>query len=77
MMKELNFETMILLLSVLISKIVRFCNSTVCEDSAINIYHSPSVICHIYFGVNNVIIDCEISNNDVYVKHFVYMISYL
>jgi hypothetical protein len=54
-----------------------FCNSTVCEDSAINIYHSPSVICHIYFGVNNVIIDCEISNNDVYVKHFVYMISYL
>lgn len=71
MMEELNSETMILLLSVLISKIVRFCNSTVCEDSAINIYHSPSVICHIYFGVNNVIIDCEISNNDVYVKHFV------
>lgn len=46
-------------------------NSTVCEDSTINIYHSPSVICHIYFGVNNVIIDCEISNNDVCVKHFV------
>lgn len=23
-----------------------FCNSMVCEDSAINIYHSPSVICH-------------------------------
>ena len=51
--------------------------SIVCEDSAINIYHSPSVICHILFGVNDVIIDCEISNNDVYVKHFVYMISYL
>lgn len=77
MMEELNSETMILLLSVLISKIVWFCNSTVCEDSAINIYHSPSVICHIYFGVNNVIIDCEISNNNVCVKHFVYMISYL
>lgn len=75
MMEELNSETMILL-SVLISN-CNFCNSTVCEDSAINIYHSPSVICHIYFGVNNVIIDCEISNNDVYVKHFVYMISYL
>lgn len=71
MMEELNSETMILLLSVLISKIVRFCNSMVCEDSAINIYHSPSVICHIYFGVNNVIIDCEISNNNVCVKHFV------
>lgn len=77
MMEELNSETMILLLSVLISKLVRFCNSTVCEDSAINIYHSPSVICHIYFGVNNVIIDCEISNNNVCVKNFVYMISYL
>lgn len=76
MMEELNSETMILLLSVLISN-CNFCNSTVCEDSAINIYHSPSVICHIYFGVNNVIIDCEISNNDVYVKHFVYMISCL
>lgn len=35
-----------LLLSVLISN-CNFCNSTVCEDSAINIYHSPSVICHI------------------------------
>lgn len=46
MMEELNSETMILLLSVLISN-CRFCNSTVCEDSAINIYHSPSVICHI------------------------------
>lgn len=77
MMEELNSETMILLLSVLISKIVRFCNSTVCEDSAINIYHSPSVICHIYFGVNySIIIDCEISNN-IRVKHFVYMISHL
>lgn len=76
MMEELNSETMILLLSVLISN-CNFCNSTVCEDSAINIYHSPSVICHIYFGVNNVIIDCEISNNDVCIKHFVYMISYL
>lgn len=76
MMEELNSETMILLLSVLISKIV-VCNSTVCEDSAINIYHSPSVICHILFGVNNVIIDCEISNSDVCVKHFVYIISYL
>lgn len=76
MMEELNSETMILLLSVLVFKIVG-CNSTVCEDSAINIYHSPSVICHVIFGVNNVIIDCEISNNNVYVKHFVYMISYL
>lgn len=46
MMEELNSETMILLLSVLISN-CNFCNSTVCEDSAINIYHSPSVICHI------------------------------
>lgn len=36
----------ILLLSVLISN-CNFCNSTVCEDSAINIYHSQSVICHI------------------------------
>lgn len=46
MMEELNSETMILLLSVLISN-CNFYNSTVCEDSAINIYHSPSVICHI------------------------------
>lgn len=77
MMEELNSETMILILSVLISN-CNFCNSTVCEDSAINIYHSPSVICHILFGVNySIIIDCEISNNDVCVKHFVYMISYL
>lgn len=68
MMEELNSETMILLLSVLISN-CNLCNSTVCEDSAINIYHSPSV--------NDVIIDCEISNNNVCVKHFVYMISYL
>lgn len=76
MMEELNSETMILLLSVLISN-CNFCNSTVCEDSAINIYHSPSVICHILFGVNySIIIDCEISNN-IRVKHFVYMISYL
>lgn len=75
MMEELNSETMILLLSVLISN-CNFYNSTVCEDSAINIYHSPSVICHILFGVNDVIIDCEISNN-IRVKHFVYMISYL
>lgn len=29
------------------------------------------------FGVNDIIIDCEISNDDVCVKHFVYMISYL
>lgn len=70
MMEELNSETMILLLSVLISN-CNFYNSTVCEDSAINIYHSPSATCHILFGVNNVIIDCEISNNNVYVKHFV------
>lgn len=76
MMEELNSETMILLLSVLISN-CNFCNSTVCEDSAINIYHSPSVICHILFGINDVIIDCEISNNNVCVKHFVYMILYL
>lgn len=78
MMEELNSETMILLLSVLISN-CNFCNSTVCEDSAINIYHSPSVICHINFnfGINNVVItDCEISNI-VRVKHFVYVISYL
>lgn len=80
MMEELNSETMILLLSVLISN-CNFCNSTVCEDSAINIYHSPSVICHInlflIFGINSVVItDCEISNI-VRVKHFVYMISYL
>lgn len=75
MMEELNSETMILLLSVLISKIVRFCNSTVCEDSAINIYHSPSVYMSYFIWVNNVIIDCEISNNNVCVKHFVYMID--
>lgn len=76
MMEELNSETMILLLSVLISN-CNFYNSTVCEDSAINIYHSPSAICHILFGVNySIIIDCEISNN-IRVKHFVYMISYL
>lgn len=76
MMEELNSETMILLLSVLISN-CNFYNSTVCEDSTINIYHSPSVICHILFGVNySIIIDCEISNN-IRVKHFVYMISYL
>ena len=49
----------------------------VCEDSAIDNYYSPSVICHILFGVNDVIIDCEISNNNVCIKHFVYMISYL
>lgn len=71
MMEELNSETMILLLSVLISN-CNFCNSTVCEDNAINIYHSPSVICHIRFGVNySIIIDCEISNNNVCIKHFV------
>jgi hypothetical protein len=68
MMEELNSETMILLLSVLISN-CNFCNSTVCEDSAINIYHSPSIN-------YSIIIDCEISNN-IRVKHFVYMISYL
>lgn len=76
MTEELNSETMILLLSVLISN-CNFCNGTVCEDSTINIYHSPSVISHILFGINDVIIDCEISNNNVCVKHFVYMISYL
>ena len=76
MMEELNSETMILLLSVLISN-CNFYNSTACEDSVINIYHSPSVICHIYFGANySIIIDCEISNN-IRVKHFFYMISYL
>lgn len=74
MMEELNSETMILLLSVLISN-CNFCNSTVCEDSAINIYHSPSVVILFIFGINNVVItDCEISNI-VRVKHFVYMIS--
>lgn len=75
MMEELNSETMIMLLSVLIFY-CNFCNSTVCEDSAINIYHSPSVICHILFGVNNVIIDCEISNSDVCFNISFYMISY-
>lgn len=50
----------------------------VCEDNAINIYHSPSVYVMFYFGINySIIIDCEISNNNVCVKHFVYMISYL
>lgn len=42
-------------------------NSTVCEDSTIYNYHSPSVLSHIliFFGicVYSVVIDCEISNN--------------
>lgn len=43
-------------------------NSTVCEDSTIYSYHSPSVLSHIliyFFGicVYSVVIDCEISNN--------------
>ena len=60
-MEELNSETMILLLSVLISN-CNFYNSTVCEDRAINIYHRPSVMCRIWFGVNNVIINKRIAN---------------
>lgn len=80
MMEELNSETMILLLSVLISKIVRFYNSTVCEDSAINIYHSPSVICHILYDfvfVDLPSIVCEDSARlfSMYIINFKYIIK--
>ena len=77
MMEELNSETMILLLSVLISKIVGF---VIVQSVKIVllIFIIVQVLYVIFlFGVNDVIIDCEISNNNVCVKHFVYMISYL
>ena len=70
MMEELNSETMILLLSVLISN----CNFVIVRSVKIVllIFIIVQVLYVIfYFGVNDVIIDCEISNNDVYVKHFV------
>lgn len=76
MMEELNSETMILLLSVLISKIVDFV-----IVQSVKIVLLIFIIVQVYMSyfirVNNVIIDCEISNNNVCIKHFVYMISYL
>lgn len=75
MMEELNSETMILLLSVLISKIVGFVIVRSVKIVLLIFIIVQVFICHILFGVNDVIIDCEISNNDVCVKHFVYMIS--
>lgn len=72
MMEELNSETMILLLSVLISKIV---GSVIVRSVKIVllIFIIVQVLYVIfYFGVNySIIIDCEISNNNVCVKHFV------
>jgi hypothetical protein len=70
MMEELNSETMILLLSVLISKIVTFV-----IVRSVKIVLLIFIIVQVYmsylFGVNDVIIDCEISNSDVCVKYFV------
>ena len=71
MMEELNSETMILLLSVLISKIVTFI-IVQSVKIVLLIFIIVQVLYVIFdFGVNDVIIDCEISNNDVCVKHFV------
>mgnify|MGYP006386072725 CR=1 FL=1 len=71
MMEELNSETMILLLSVLISKIVDFVIVRSVKIVLL-IFIIVQVLYVIFlFGVNNVIIDCEISNNNVCVKHFV------
>lgn len=69
MMEELNPETMILLLSVLISKIVGFV-IVWSVKIVLLIFIIVQVLYVIFlFGVNDVIIDCEISNNDI--KHFV------
>lgn len=72
MMEELNSETMILLLSVLISKIVGFVIVRSVKIVLL-IFIIVQVLYVIFdFGVNySIIIDCEISNNDVCVKHFV------
>lgn len=71
MMEELNSETMILLLSVLISKIVGFVIVRSVKIVLLIFIIVQVLYVIFYFGVNDVIIDCEISNNDVYVKHFV------
>lgn len=71
MMEELNSETMILLLSVLISKIVGFVIVRSVKIVLL-IFIIVQVLYVIFlFSVNDVIIDCEISNNNVCVKHFV------
>lgn len=71
MMEELNSETMILLLSVLISKIVGFVIVRSVKIVLL-IFIIVQVLYVIFlFGINDVIIDCEISNNNVCVKHFV------
>lgn len=71
MMEELNSETMILLLSVLISKIVGFVIVRSVKIVLL-IFIIVQVLYVIFdFGVNDVIIDCEISNNNVCIKHFV------
>lgn len=71
MMEELNSETMILLLSVLISKIVDFVIVRSVKIVLLIFIIVQVLYVIFYFGVNDVIIDCEISNNDVCVKHFV------
>lgn len=72
MMEELNSETMILLLSVLISKIVDFVIVRSVKIVLLIFIIVQVLYVIFYFGVNySIIIDCEISNNNVYVKHFV------
>lgn len=71
MMEELNSETMILLLSVLISKIVGFVIVRSAKIVLLIFIIVQVLYVIFYFGVNDVIIDCEISNSDVCVKHFV------
>lgn len=71
MMEELNSETMILLLSVLISKIVTFVIVRSVKIVLLIFIIVQVLYVIFYFGVNDIIIDCEISNNDVCVKHFV------
>ena len=72
MMEELNSETMILLLSVLISKIVGFVIVRSVKIVLLIFIIVQVLYVIFYFGVNySIIIDCEISNNNVYVKHFV------
>ena len=71
-MEELNSETMILLLSVLISKIVDFVIVRSVKIVLLIFIIVQVLYVIFYFGVNySIIIDCEISNNNVYVKHFV------
>lgn len=71
MMEELNSETMILLLSVLISKIVDFVIVRSVKIVLLIFIIVQVLYVIFYFSVNDVIIDCEISNNDVCIKHFV------